>query len=179
MIKKYPCFLLIFPFHNSNLSLTQKLSRKSLSFLRILIFTLISNATIFIIIVLYYFYRTISNEFCIVVIDIYQVKYKIFIQDSSFLDKNVIIGWSSTINLKSLRPLIKRLRAQRSINNPLQSRQAWGLGWNNISQKNLKFENVFVWLFVMNQSFSILLEQRKAKITYYHVMLKLMDRTKH
>ena len=46
----------------------------------------------FIIIVLYYFYRTISNEFCIVVIDIYQVKYKIFIQDSSFLDKNVIIG---------------------------------------------------------------------------------------
>ena len=81
-----------------------------------------------------------------------QVKYKIFIQDSSFLDKNVIIGWSSTINFKSLRPLIKRLRAQRSINNPLQSRQAWGLGWKNISQKNLKFENVFVWLFVMNQS---------------------------
>ena len=80
-------------------------------------------------------------------------KYKIFIQDSSFLDKNVIIGWSSTINFKSLRPLIKRLRAQRSINNPLQSRQAWGLGWKNISQKNLKFENVFIWLFVMFQSF--------------------------
>ena len=100
-----------------------------------------------------YTYRTVLNKFYIVKIDTYQVKYKIFIQDSSFLDKNVIIGWSSTINFKSLRPLIKRLRAQRSINNPLQSRQAWGLGWKNLSQKNLKFENVFVWIFVMNQSF--------------------------